>query len=164
MVTTRNVKGSPLTFDEMDTNFEGLELSVSSSVAILQSTIQQAVSGITLSTITGTLDPSRIGPFTDAGVTYDTLEDYLIFLSQKAGSGGTGGPTAPVISAAFRLLSTEPLPLRLSAFPTAQASPFRLQPEFPQGLSESSNWRTGPVERLSATRLRSTPSTLLASR
>ena len=106
MVTTRNVKGSPLTFDEMDTNFEGLELSVSSSVAILQSTIQQAVSGITLSTITGTLDPSRIGPFTDAGVTYDTLEDYLIFLSQKAGSGGTGGPTAPVISAAPTLAFT----------------------------------------------------------
>jgi hypothetical protein len=53
-----------------------------------------------LATLPGIVPPNKVGPFTDAGVEYPTLAEYYPYLSQKAGSGGSGGPSAPVVNAA----------------------------------------------------------------
>ena len=78
--------------------------------AAVQAALQQ-MNGIvtaaipTLSSITGTLDPSKITPVVDAGITY-TQATFNAFISQKAGAGGTPSPTAPVKNAAPTLAFT----------------------------------------------------------
>jgi len=77
-----------------------IDTSVAAAMSQMASLI--AASTPTLSTIQGTLLPSRVGPVTDAGITY-TQDTFNTFVSQKAGAGG---PSAPVKNAAPTLAFT----------------------------------------------------------